>query len=88
MVVGEDEALRTSTFEIEDVNWISIEEPDFRISAEVKIRHKHEPSPATVEALPGKRARITFDAPQRAITPGQAAVIYSGDVVLAGGWIR
>ena len=88
VVVGEDESLRTSTFEIEGVNWISIATPTSELRAEVKIRHKHEPSPATVEALPGKRARITFDARQRAITPGQAAVIYSGDVVLAGGWIR
>ena len=88
VVVGEDEALRTSTFEIEDVNWISMEEPTSEFQAEVKIRHKHEPSPAKVTALSGNRARITFDTPQRAITPGQAAVIYSGDVVLAGGWIR
>jgi tRNA-specific 2-thiouridylase len=88
IVVGEDETLRSSIFEIEDVNWISIEEPRTALRAEVKIRHKHEPAPAMVEALPGKRARITFDYPQRAITPGQAAAIYSGDVVLAGGWIR
>ena len=88
VVVGEDEALRTSTFEVEDVNWISISEPAAPLRAEVKIRHKHEPAPATVEALPGNRARIRFDVPQRAITPGQAAAIYSGDVVLAGGWIK
>ncbi len=88
VVVGKDDALRTSTFEIEDVNWISIEKPNSELRAEVKIRHKHEPSPATLDALPGKRARITFDVPQRAITPGQAAVIYSRDVVLGGGWIR
>ena len=88
LVVGEDDSLRSITFEIEEVNWISIGEPRAPLRAEVKIRHKHEPAPATVEALPGNRARITFDAPQRAITPGQAAAIYSGDVVLAGGWIR
>jgi tRNA-specific 2-thiouridylase len=88
VVVGEDAALRTSVFEAEDVNWISIEEPTAALRAEVKIRHKHQPAPAVVEALPGNRVRITFDTPQRAITPGQAAAIYSGDVVLAGGWIR
>jgi tRNA-specific 2-thiouridylase len=88
VVVGENDALRTSTFEIEEVNWISTEAPTAPLRAEVKIRHKHEPATATVEALQGNRARITFDAPQRAITPGQAAVIYSGDVVLSGGWIR
>jgi tRNA-specific 2-thiouridylase len=88
VVVGEDEALRTSAFEIKDVNWISISEPTAPLRAEVKIRHKHEPAPATVEALPGNRARIRYEVPQRAITPGQAAAIYSGDVVLAGGWIK
>jgi tRNA-specific 2-thiouridylase len=88
VVVGEDQALRTSTFEIENVNWISIAEPTAPLRAEVKIRHKHEPSPATVEVLPDSHARITFDSPQRAITPGQAAAIYSGDIVLAGGWIK
>jgi tRNA-specific 2-thiouridylase len=88
VIVGEDEALRATRLEIENVNWISIAEPVTNLRAEVKIRHKHEPAPATVEALPGLRARMTFDVPQRAITPGQAAVIYDGDTVLAGGWIR
>src|SRR5271165_233374 len=88
IVVGEDEALRTAKFEIEDVNWISIEEPLATLRAKVKIRHKHEPAHATVEALPGLRARVAFEAPQRAITPGQAAVLYDGDVVLGGGWIK
>src|SRR6266852_5673148 len=88
VIGGDDEALRTTTFEVENVNWLSIEEPVGAARAQVKIRHKHEPADATVEALPGNRARIVFDVPQRAITPGQAAVIYSGDVVLAGAWIK
>ena len=88
VIVGEDDALRTTTLELEQVNWISIEEPAATLRAQVKIRHKHEPAAATVEALPGLQARITFDAPQRAITPGQAAVLYNGDLVLAGGWIK
>jgi tRNA-specific 2-thiouridylase len=88
VVVGEDDALRTTTFEIEDVNWVSCEEPSAPLRALVKIRHKHEPSRASVEALAANRARITFDAPQRAITPGQAAVFYDGAIVLGGGWIR
>ncbi len=88
VIVGEDDSLRTTSFEIENVNWISIAEPTVPLRAQVKIRHKHDPAPATGEALPGNRARITFDSPQRAITPGQAAAIYSGDVVLAGGWIK
>ncbi|HMD41462.1 MAG TPA: tRNA 2-thiouridine(34) synthase MnmA [Candidatus Acidoferrum sp.] len=88
VVVAEDAALRSSAVEIEDVNWISISEPTAPFSAEVKIRHKHQAAPATVEALPGNCARIRFDSPQRAVTPGQAAAVYSGDVVLAGGWIK
>jgi tRNA-uridine 2-sulfurtransferase len=55
VVVGEDDALRTSSFEIEDVNWISIEEPSGPLRAAAKIRHKHEPAPAMVEALSEKR---------------------------------
>jgi len=88
IVVGEDDALRTATLEIEGVNWISIAKPNGPIRGQAKIRHKHEPASATIKALPDDRARITFDAPQRAITPGQAAVFYDGDTVLAGGWIR
>lgn len=88
VIVGDDENLHTTSFEVENANWVSVYEPLQPIAASVKIRHKHEPAAATVEPLPGSRARITFAAPQRAVTPGQAAVIYSGDVVLAGSWIR
>jgi len=88
IVVGEDEALRKQTFEVESVNWVSIARPSEPFRATVKIRHKHEPAPATVDPLDETRARVTFDAPQRAITPGQAAVFYDADRVLAGAWIR
>jgi tRNA-specific 2-thiouridylase len=88
VVVGDDSALRTTAFEIEDVNWVSCEKPQAPLQAAAKIRHKHEPAPATVEPLDSNRVRVTFDAPQRAITPGQAAVFYDGDRVLGGGWIR
>jgi len=88
VIVGDDDALRTSAFEVEEVNWVSIERPASAIRAHVKIRHKHEPAPATVQTLDGSRARVTFDAPQRAITPGQGAVFYDGDRVLGGAWIR
>jgi tRNA-specific 2-thiouridylase len=88
VIVGEDTALRTSICEIENVNWISCEIPSAPLRAAVKIRHKHEAAAATVEVTDSTRARVTFDAPQRAITPGQGAVFYSGDVVIGGGWIR
>jgi len=88
VVVGDDAALRSASFEVQDVNWVSIAPPSGTVRASVKIRHKHEPALATVEPLGATRAKITFDTPQRAITPGQAAVFYDGDVVLGGGWIR
>src|SRR5580700_5848454 len=89
VVVGEDDALRSTACEIETVNWVSWEQPSQPIRAMVKIRHKHPPAQATVTAFSENRASIVFDAPQRAITRGQAAVLYDeSDRVLAGGWLR
>jgi len=88
VVVGDDEALRTTSFEVTGTNWVSIAAPKNPRGAKMKIRHKHEPASATIEALEENSARITFDVPQRAVTPGQAAVFYEGDVVLGGGWIK
>ncbi len=88
VVVGDDESLRTTSFAVAGTNWVSIAPPSSPIRASAKIRHKHEPASATIEAIGENSARITFDAPQRAVTPGQAAVFYDGDVVLGGGWIK
>ena len=88
VVVGEDAVLRNAVCEVEGVNWISRDQPSGTIRAFAKIRHKHEPAPAIIEPLAATTARVTFDAPQRAITPGQASVFYDGDIVLGGGWIR
>ena len=88
VVVGEDADLRSNTCKIRDVNWISFAKLKSPVRATVKIRHRHEPAAATVEPLGSNSARVIFDVPQRAITPGQAAVCYSGDVVLGGGWIK
>ena len=77
-----------SVCEIRDVNWISFAALEAPVRTTVKIRHRHEPAAATVEPIDATSARVIFDEPQRAITPGQAAVCYSGDVVLGGGWIR
>ena len=88
VVVGDDGSLRTSSCEVTGVNWVSCERPEKPLRACVKIRHKHEPADATVAPLDSTTARITFDAPQRAITPGQGAVFYDEDRVLGGAWIR
>jgi tRNA-specific 2-thiouridylase len=88
VVVGDDHSLRTTSFEVQGVNWVSIEQPPGPVRAGVKIRHKHEPAAATVDPIDATNAQVTFDDPQRAITPGQAAVFYDGERVLGGAWIR
>jgi tRNA-specific 2-thiouridylase len=88
VVVGDPEALEADDLEARDVNWISGGPPAGPVRAAVKIRHRSTDAPATVEPLPGGRARVRFAAPQRAVTPGQAAVFYDGEVCLGGGWIE
>ncbi|MEJ7709348.1 MAG: aminomethyltransferase beta-barrel domain-containing protein [Pyrinomonadaceae bacterium] len=89
VVVGESEELLTREFTAAGVNWISCETPDAYVKAEVRVRYRHEPASAIIESLEGnnKRARVVFDAPQKAITPGQATVFYQGEEVVGGGWI-
>jgi tRNA-uridine 2-sulfurtransferase len=87
IVVGEEADLDANEFIARGVNWISFAEPREPVRAEVKIRYRHDPAAATVWPLHESRARVVFDTPQRAITPGQAAVFYRGDEVLGGGWI-
>jgi len=88
VVVGDDDSLRTTAFEVKGVNWVSIEQPPGPVRAAVKIRHKHEPAAATVQPIDRTNAQVTFDDPQRAITPGQGAVFYDGERILGGAWIR
>jgi tRNA-uridine 2-sulfurtransferase len=87
LVLGEDADLRSDTCEVRDVNWIAWEQAEGPVEARVRIRNRHEPAEATVTALSARTARVVFREPQRAITPGQAAVFYSGERVLGGGWI-
>jgi tRNA-specific 2-thiouridylase len=88
VVVGEDDVLRQTVCEVEGVSWLSGDQPPGPLRAFAKIRHKHEAAAATIEPLDATTACVTFNAPQRAITPGQAAVFYEGNIVLGGGWIR
>jgi tRNA-specific 2-thiouridylase len=94
VIVGGAEDLVTETFEIERVNWIAepahgIDDSGYSDTLEctVKIRYAHPGTPAAVMMLPGGRARVQLHEPQKAVTPGQAAVLYNDDVVLGGGWI-
>jgi len=87
VIVGEDSELRRGQCDVRDVNWVSIPQPEAPVRAYVRIRNRHEPAEAEIMALDSARAQVTFIEPQRAITPGQAAVFYSGERVLGGGWI-
>jgi tRNA-uridine 2-sulfurtransferase len=87
VIVGDDAELQSLACDVRDVNWISFAVLEQATRVMVKIRHGHEAAAATVEPINGSSARVTFDMPQRAVTPGQAAVFYSGEVVLGGGWI-
>ncbi len=88
VVVGPKQSLERRTFRIERANWISIPELDGPLRVEAKIRYQFRPRAATVRPAgePGL-AEVEFDAAQLAITPGQAAVFYQGDLVVGGGWI-
>ena len=101
LVVGADAELHRDTCEVERVNWIAIPHLDAPIEVRAKIRHKHEPAEAVVEPIADRSTadgnsetrscsavRVRFRTPQRAITPGQAAVFYQDDLVVGGGWIR
>jgi tRNA-specific 2-thiouridylase len=87
VVVGKDEELYSRTLTACRVNLVSAPEILEPMRVTVKIRHKHQPAPATIESSGRDEVRVTFDEPQRALTPGQAAVFYDGDIVVGGGWI-
>ncbi len=87
VVVGEEAELHRDECTIERVRWIPFDSPRGPIRAVVRIRSTHAGTPATITELGDGRAKVRFDGPQRAVTPGQAAVAYDGDLVLGGGWI-
>jgi tRNA-specific 2-thiouridylase len=87
VIVGEQEHLYSSTLLTRRINLISVKELLEPMRVTVKIRHRHEPAPATIQRTGSDEIFVTFDDAQRAITPGQAAVFYDGDVVVGGGWI-
>ena len=86
VIVGGDHDLRSRTLRAHRLNWIAFDTLESCIRVKAKIRHRHEPAEAEVR-MDGNRVAVTFDEPQRAITPGQAVVFYQGDIVVGGGWI-
>jgi len=87
LIVGTKEHLLARRFVVTALNWVSIDPPQAPFRASVKIRTRHEPALATITPQEDDGALVEFDEPQAAITPGQAAVFYDGNVVLGGGWI-
>jgi tRNA-specific 2-thiouridylase len=86
ITVGPEEDLMSDGLVAEHVNWIAGAPPHAPLRAHVKVRYRTPAAPATVSPL-DVTAHVKFDEPQRAITPGQAAVFYDGDEVLGGGAI-
>ena len=87
IVLCKHEELFQRTLYARDVNWVSIPEPGGEIRVQAKIRYRHSPQPGTARMTEDGLLEVIFDEPQRAITKGQSAVLYDGELVLGGGKI-
>jgi tRNA-specific 2-thiouridylase len=89
VTVGPREELLSSGLIADRINWLTDAPPTgTSVRCEIKIRHMHTPAAGLIRPLSDGTVEVGFDEPQSAVTPGQAAVFYDGDIVLGGGWIR
>ncbi|MBC8260079.1 MAG: tRNA 2-thiouridine(34) synthase MnmA [SAR324 cluster bacterium] len=88
VVLGKEDDLFSQTIWVSDVNWVSISPPEEPICVSVKPRYSHRGATATVYPEMKNQVRVEFEKPERAITPGQAAVFYQDKILLGGGWIK
>jgi tRNA-specific 2-thiouridylase len=88
VTVGKADDLECDRLTAARVNFVAGAPPSGPVRVTARIRHNHQPAPATVRPLEGHRAEVVFDDPQRAITPGQSCVWYQGDCVIGGGVIE
>ncbi len=88
VTVGSNDELLRSTMVTREINWVSWSGLQAPARAQVRIRNRHMPAAATLYPMVDNRVEVRFDEPQRAVTPGQGAVFYSGDLVAGGGWIE
>ena len=87
VIVGDGSTLDRDEFMVSNCNWIPFDDPPAQIEVTAKIRYNHPGTPATVIPQGQGGAKVKLHTPQRAITPGQAAVFYQDDLVVGGGWI-
>jgi len=89
VTLGPKDATLKRSLVARQTNWISPRVRDSTtLRCAAKIRYNHQPQPATMRITGDDECEVVFDEPQSAITPGQAVVMYDGDVVLGGGWIE
>ena len=88
VTVGPESALYSRGLIASDFNWLSSPKPDRPIRVTARTRYRQAENSATLRPLDGSCVRLVFDQPQRAVTPGQAVVVYDGDLVLGGGTIE
>ena len=88
VIVGDRTRATQPECSVARVNWVSIAEPTSPIRATAQVRYRSPAVPVTVIPLDGNRMKLVFDEPQFSITPGQAAVLYDGDILLGGGIIE
>jgi tRNA-specific 2-thiouridylase len=88
IIVGEEKDAFADSFLVGSLNWIVVPRERDPLAAQVKIRYNHPGSDAVLSWTGDDEVEVKFNTPQKAITPGQAAVFYDGDTVLGGGWIR
>jgi tRNA-specific 2-thiouridylase len=88
LIVGSKEELMVREFTVSRLNLISVTRLDSPTRVMVKVRYRDPGRPGLIEQIEEDRARVIYDQPHGAVTPGQAAVFYDGDVVVGGGWIE
>ena len=88
VVLGDNDQLFSRELTASNINLIATDRLDAPIRVQAKVRYSARPAWATAEQLDDDTLHLTFDEPQRAISPGQSVVMYDGDVVIGGGIIQ
>ena len=88
IVLGKEEDLYSKTIFVSGVNWLSISPPKEQLHVTAKLRYSHQGVTASVFPESDNKVRLELDVPERAVTPGQAAVFYQDEILLGGGWIN